>query len=173
MGHAPSDFDLIILFLLTTQTKMSSQVSQLERHLSYARHTCFHCQKIIINPEISSKQIKKFDKPTQGWIEFRNTFQFTVTQLLQASEYGCPIFERIVGSINGKVLRLESNATRTVNVHFDLVSITTDLQKTSSNVKRAKINCRWMDTDEGLIDYGSLKLNTYAFEAETGMYCTG
>lgn len=106
----------------------------------------------------------------QGWVEFRNTFSYNISELLQASKDVCPIFERIVGSMDGDVLHLKSNATRSVDVHFDLVSVTTDRQMTSSDVKRAKISCWWMGTTEALMDYDAVKLNTYAFEAEAGVY---
>lgn len=149
---------------------MSFYQAPLEELLSQSRHTCTHCQKLIIDPENSSKPVKRVNLATQGWIEFRNTFEFAVAVLLQASQDACPVFERLVRSIDADSLCSPSNGLRSVNIHLDMTSSTSDTQMTAANVKRVKIDCRWMDTDESVMDYDAFKRNAYAFEAEAGMY---
>jgi hypothetical protein len=114
--------------------------------------------------------VKTVNPTRHGWIEFRNTFKYTVAELLQANQDACPVFERLVRSIDADSLRVASNDHRSVNIHLEMNSNISDKQGTAPNVTSAKIDCRWIDTDKSLMDYEAIEQNRYTFEAEVGMY---
>jgi hypothetical protein len=149
---------------------MSFSQPQLEKHLSQSRHTCTHCQKLVVDPENSSKPVKRVNLARTGWIEFRNTFEYTVAELLRASQDACPVFERLVRSIEADLLRGARDGHRSVNIHLEITSSLSDKQGTAPNVKSVKIDCRWIDTDESLMDREAIQQNRYSFEAEVGTY---
>lgn len=137
--------------------------------LSQSRHTCAHCQKLVIDAATPSKGV---NRAGDSWTEIRNTFRYTVVELLQASKDACPIFERLVTwCIDHDSWPVLRNINRSIDVHLDLIiSVTSESQKPALNVKRAKVSCHWADTSESILDFEGIKQNTYVFEAESGMY---
>lgn len=152
-----------LLYIAEMSFRQGDQQQEQEtRHLSQSRHTCAHCQKLVIDP---TKPISPANRAGKSWTEIRNTFKYTVAELLQAGKDSCPIFERIVTrGIEYDSWSVSSNNNRSVDVHFDLITSMTPL-----NVTKVKVICHWTDTDEGLMNSEGIKQNTYSVEAESGM----
>jgi hypothetical protein len=140
---------------------MSFSQPRAEEHLCQSRHTCTHCQKLIIDPKNSSKP-----------------FRYTAGELLQASQDACPLFEGLAKIIDVDLLRIASNANRSIDVYLELKSKGLVKSRTAPNVIRVKIDYLWVDTNESFIDYEAIEdwdtkmetieQNTYVVDAEPG-----
>lgn len=62
-------------------------------NLSRLRHSCCYCQKIVIEPSASIFNDASQCQPFQSFI---NSFEFSLTEIVEASENNCVLFQRIV-----------------------------------------------------------------------------
>lgn len=144
---------------------MTSSRQQVE-HLSQHLHACTHCRKLIIDPSISLKPVKRWRHGSDESIYFCNSFRYTVADLLHASRDGCLPLERLVGSISTDSLRDASNGSKSVDIHLNMVSSCSESRgMTEANVTSMKVDCRWHDTSESLLDRAAARDNAYGIEA--------
>jgi hypothetical protein len=146
---------------------------RISMHLLKSRHSCRHCQKIIIDPENSSTPVIR----KSSAIKFKNTFDLTAGEIAQADQDGRLLFRRLISSMDfpasNNPLRNNAHAERVVLL--DLKFNSRPSQKPPSpdevpvNLMSARVEWRWSPHTESPMSFDPQAKNEYRFDAEAGM----
>ena len=99
------------------------------KDLSRSRHSCRYCQSIIIGPSAS------VFNTWQPFKSFINSFEFSLTEIVNASENSCVLFQRIVRDLATDFFEdpppdvqwyINKHPDRRIRLHFQIEPATFD-----------------------------------------------
>jgi len=138
------------------------------RYPPSARHTCCHCETIIIDPASADADVLPPD-------EFRNSFRFSMEAAFQAYRDGCLVFRRIIldtiytrRDIFKSCLRsqlLSSFPRREASI--PLLRITIDVL--GAGISEARSKYCWVDDDNVSMSGDTRYAGHYMIDCEHGM----
>jgi hypothetical protein len=145
--------------------------------ISRSRHSCRYCQKIVIGPSAS---VFNDASPWQPFNSFINSFEFSLTDIVHASEKSCAFFQRIMRDLAADFIEdpppdvqwfINNHPDRRIRLHFQIEpgvfdAVNTDPPYTCS------ISWLWERANEAKdtpVWYG-VDRYTYELCSEPGMY---
>jgi hypothetical protein len=116
-----------------------------------SRHSCYYCQRIIINPSVP-RIIHKWRQTNEAII---NSFEFSAIEIARATKAKCPLFqgftriedwsEIATKTINKVQLDYEQSLARTVIIDFKFYESLCGATTVPPDIEKVLVSWRWAD----------------------------
>jgi hypothetical protein len=144
--------------------------------LSCSRHSCCYCQKIVIEPSASTFNDASQRQTFQSFI---NSFEFSLTEIVESSENNCVLFQRIRRDLTEDFVEhpppnlqwwISNHPDRRIRLHFQIEPATLDaINSTPSYACLVSWLWEWANEATNMPSWYGVDRYTYELCSEPGM----
>jgi hypothetical protein len=168
---------IISLFRKHTTTTRASKMDSSYEDLSRSRHSCRYCQRIVIEPSAS---VFNDASPWQPFKSFINGFEFSLREIVDASENSCVLFQRIVRDLTQDFFEypppdvqwyINNHPDRRIRLHFQIEPATFDaINADPPYICLISWLWEWANEAKDTPAWCGVDRNTYELCSEPGIY---